>query len=246
MLLGLMDAANGAELRLANQNRSHLRQTAETGIVATLDLIAPSGTTTRHRQADLVIATGGKSIPKMGATGFAYDVARQFGAARHGHPPCPCPLHLCRMAGSCSDLAGRRPPRHAVTAGDRDFSKKRCCSPTAACRGRPFCRPPPTGRRAQPISLNLVPDARLYDLFAHNYVLSGSFPGARTSQPSWAHLLPTRGLLEFLCVRRLDLSGNLADRSDVAARRTLRHDSARLGANDTLLAPKATAPPKSR
>lgn len=27
----------------------------------------------------LVIATGGKSIPKMGATGYAYDVARQFG-----------------------------------------------------------------------------------------------------------------------------------------------------------------------
>jgi hypothetical protein len=29
----------------------------------------------------LVIATGGLSIPKMGATGFAYDVARQFGHA---------------------------------------------------------------------------------------------------------------------------------------------------------------------
>ncbi len=28
----------------------------------------------------LVIATGGKSIPKMGATGFGYEVARQFGA----------------------------------------------------------------------------------------------------------------------------------------------------------------------
>ncbi|OYR13467.1 BaiN/RdsA family NAD(P)/FAD-dependent oxidoreductase [Brucella thiophenivorans] len=27
----------------------------------------------------LVIATGGKSIPKMGATGFGYDVAKQFG-----------------------------------------------------------------------------------------------------------------------------------------------------------------------
>jgi len=27
----------------------------------------------------LVVATGGKSIPKMGATGFGYDVARQFG-----------------------------------------------------------------------------------------------------------------------------------------------------------------------
>jgi predicted Rossmann fold flavoprotein len=27
----------------------------------------------------LVVATGGKSIPKMGATGFGYDIARQFG-----------------------------------------------------------------------------------------------------------------------------------------------------------------------
>ena len=32
-----------------------------------------------HRARALVLATGGPSIPKMGATGFAYDVARQFG-----------------------------------------------------------------------------------------------------------------------------------------------------------------------
>jgi predicted Rossmann fold flavoprotein len=31
--------------------------------------------------ASLVIATGGKSIPKIGATGFGYDVARKFGIA---------------------------------------------------------------------------------------------------------------------------------------------------------------------
>jgi predicted Rossmann fold flavoprotein len=31
------------------------------------------------RAASLVVATGGKSIPKMGATGWAYDIARQFG-----------------------------------------------------------------------------------------------------------------------------------------------------------------------
>src|SRR3546814_9054914 len=29
--------------------------------------------------ASLVVATGGPSIPKMGASGFAYDLARQFG-----------------------------------------------------------------------------------------------------------------------------------------------------------------------
>ena len=34
---------------------------------------------TRVSTASLVVATGGKSIPKMGATGWGYDVARQFG-----------------------------------------------------------------------------------------------------------------------------------------------------------------------
>src|SRR3546814_10868394 len=29
----------------------------------------------------LVVATGGPSIPKMGASGYAYDLARQFGVA---------------------------------------------------------------------------------------------------------------------------------------------------------------------
>src|SRR5690606_27417513 len=29
--------------------------------------------------ASLVVATGGPSIPKMGATGYAYDLAKQFG-----------------------------------------------------------------------------------------------------------------------------------------------------------------------
>jgi predicted Rossmann fold flavoprotein len=31
------------------------------------------------RSVSLVIATGGKSIPKMGASGYAYDIAKQFG-----------------------------------------------------------------------------------------------------------------------------------------------------------------------
>jgi predicted Rossmann fold flavoprotein len=35
----------------------------------------------RFEASALVIATGGLSIPKMGATGFAYDVARRFGLA---------------------------------------------------------------------------------------------------------------------------------------------------------------------
>ncbi len=35
----------------------------------------------RFEAASLVVATGGKSIPKMGATGLGYDIAKQFGLA---------------------------------------------------------------------------------------------------------------------------------------------------------------------
>ncbi len=42
----------------------------------------------------LVVATGGKSIPKMGATGFGYDLARQFGLAVVETRPALVPLTL--------------------------------------------------------------------------------------------------------------------------------------------------------
>jgi len=42
----------------------------------------------------LVLATGGLSIPKMGATGFAYDVARKFGLAVIAPRPALVPLTL--------------------------------------------------------------------------------------------------------------------------------------------------------
>ncbi|WP_243404094.1 NAD(P)/FAD-dependent oxidoreductase [Zavarzinia aquatilis] len=42
----------------------------------------------------LVVATGGPSIPKMGATGFAYDIARQFGLRVVTPRPALVPLTL--------------------------------------------------------------------------------------------------------------------------------------------------------
>ncbi len=49
----------------------------------------------------LVIATGGPSIPKMGATGFAYDVARRFGVPVIEPRPALVPL---RVAGETLSL----------------------------------------------------------------------------------------------------------------------------------------------
>ncbi len=47
-----------------------------------------------ERSAALVIATGGPSIPKMGATGFAYDIARRFGLKIVEPRPALVPLTL--------------------------------------------------------------------------------------------------------------------------------------------------------
>ena len=44
------------------------------------------------RAASVVIATGGKSIPKMGATGWAYEVARRFGLRVTDTRPALVPL----------------------------------------------------------------------------------------------------------------------------------------------------------
>lgn len=46
------------------------------------------------RAPSLVIATGGPSIPKMGATGYAYDLARQFGLKVVEPRPALVPLTL--------------------------------------------------------------------------------------------------------------------------------------------------------
>ena len=51
----------------------------------------PGGTYTAPA---LVVATGGPSIPKMGATGFAYDLARQFGLKVIQPRPALVPLTL--------------------------------------------------------------------------------------------------------------------------------------------------------
>jgi predicted Rossmann fold flavoprotein len=54
----------------------------------------------------LVIATGGLSIPKMGATGFGYDLARQFGLKMVEPRPALVPLLLGGKEADWTALAG--------------------------------------------------------------------------------------------------------------------------------------------
>lgn len=63
----------------------------------------PTGTVAAPK---LVVATGGPSIPKMGATGFAYDLARQFGLKIVQPRPALVPLTLAQEDALFRELSG--------------------------------------------------------------------------------------------------------------------------------------------
>src|SRR5580700_11589920 len=64
------------------------------------------------RASAVVVATGGLSIPKMGATSFGYDLARQFGLKIQKTRPALVPLlfgaadrgHYCDLAGVSAEV----------------------------------------------------------------------------------------------------------------------------------------------
>jgi hypothetical protein len=72
----------------------------------------------------LIVATGGLSIPKMGATGFGYDIARQFSIPIE---PCRPALVPLTFAGAeheqFADLTGISAPV-TVTCGKHSFREK--------------------------------------------------------------------------------------------------------------------------
>ena len=78
----------------------------------------------RFSAGSLVIASGGLSIPKMGASGFGYEVARQFGVAIFQCRPALVPLVLegkervnfCELAGVSAAVV--------VSLGRRSFREK--------------------------------------------------------------------------------------------------------------------------
>ncbi|MFC0633679.1 NAD(P)/FAD-dependent oxidoreductase [Brevundimonas balnearis] len=69
--------------------------------------------------ASLVLATGGKSIPKMGATGWAYDVARRFGLRIVETRPALVPLTFeAALLERLKPLAGVAAPDAVARAGE--------------------------------------------------------------------------------------------------------------------------------
>jgi predicted Rossmann fold flavoprotein len=77
-----------------------------------------------YSAANLIVATGGLSIPKMGATGLGYSIARQFGLPIVEPRPALVPFTLAGSEhSSFADLTGVSAPV-IVSCGRRAFREK--------------------------------------------------------------------------------------------------------------------------
>lgn len=94
-------------------------RTAVNSITKTGDIFHINTSEGALTSSALVIATGGKSIPKMGATGFAYQVAEQFGhtlvETRPGLVPLTLEPHLLEHLSPLSGIAVPAELRHGKT-----------------------------------------------------------------------------------------------------------------------------------
>ena len=168
--------------------------------------IERNGNRQRLTCANLVLATGGKSIPKMGATGLAYDIARQFGLritdTRAGLVP------FTFSDQRFKDISGVAHPVRA-TAGGTTFDEAMLFT-HRGLSGPAMLQISSFWHEGEDISINLFPDSDPFEELRTRRQAQGR----RNLTTELATLLPAR-LVEHLS-KTIDLTGNLADQSDTA------------------------------
>lgn len=194
-------AQAGADLRL----NTSVTKVQKTAVGFTLTLSDQTDLTCRN----LVLATGGKSIPKMGATGFAYDIARQFDHrvtdTRAGLVPLTFPEgRFASISGVATDVR--------VTCADNSFTEAMLFT-HRGLSGPAILQISSYWREGQPIHINLFPDADPFQTLR----TERQSQGRRNLTTVLSQLLPAR-LVGYL-VDQIDLTGNLADQSDAALSR---------------------------
>jgi predicted Rossmann fold flavoprotein len=168
-------------------------------------VLTRDGKDTHVTCTNLVVATGGKTIPKMGATGRAYQIAKDFGLDIIEPRPGLVPLTF--TDDRFKPLAGTATPAR-VTAGDVSFDEALLFT-HRGLSGPAILQASSYWEEGQEITINLIPAA---DLFEH-------LRQSRTASPRkglttiLSQVLPAR-LIEFL-TEDLSLGGNIADQSDV-------------------------------
>ncbi len=161
---------------------------------------------------NLVLATGGKSIPKMGATGFAYDIARQF---RHDIiDPRPALVPLTFPDGRFAALSGVSLPVRIWT--DRARFDEAMLFTHRGLSGPAILQISSFWREGEAIHIDLTGGRDLFTTLRDQRQTEGR----RQLSTELARHLPAR-LVEFLTTEwadRFDLTARLADQSDTALR----------------------------
>ena len=148
----------------------------------------------------LVVATGGLSIPKMGATGFGYDLARQFGLKIVDPRPALVPLTFNKDdAANFCDLAGVS-AEVVASIGAQSFHEKMLIT-HRGLSGPAILQISSYWKSSQTISLDLAPEgdliAALLDPKARRDLVSAkaAFRGALPNRfaDRWLDLYPPQG-----------------------------------------------------
>lgn len=157
---------------------------------------------------NLVLATGGKSIPKMGATGLAHDIARQFGLRVTETRPALVPFTF--PEGRFKPLAGVSVP--ARLSNERASFDEALLFTHRGLSGPAVLQISSYWREGEAITVNLDPAGRFFAALREQR----QSEGRRQLSTELARLLPAR-LVEYLG-GQIDLAGRLADQSDAALR----------------------------
>lgn len=157
--------------------------------------------------ASLVIATGGKSIPKMGATGFAYRIAEQFGLAvtetRAGLVPLTLDPILLESIAPLSGISAPAEIRHGKTA-----FREALLFTHRGLSGPAILQISSYWWEGDAITIDIEPDV---DIAAH-LKKAKQVNGRQSAQTALGEILPKR-LAQYI-VEREAISGNMADLSD--------------------------------
>ena len=173
----------------------------------------------RVSAASLVVATGGKSIPKMGATGWGYEVARRFGLRVTDTRPALVPLtfepglleQLKPLAGVSVDAVVRhrapkdagvgRPAKETVFREGLLFTHRGLSGPSILQISSYW-------REGEAITVDLAPGRDA----AAELLAAKTENGKQAVHTALGHVVPRR-LAEALCARE-GLSGKLAEVGD--------------------------------
>ena len=161
------------------------------------------------RAPSLVLATGGPSIPKLGATGFAYDVARRFGLSIVQPRPALVPLTLGSEDALFQSLSGVSAEVEAIWEKTR--FREAALFTHRGLSGPAMLQISSYWQHRTAISVNFLPDAESDWLVRHKQTQ----PRA-TLRRALSPKLPAR-LAEAL-EERLGLEGELANLPDKALR----------------------------